>query len=168
MLIILIGPKGSGKSHIGRLLESEFGVHFFHVEPLWMAYHAECSKEGREPRISDGVKRVHPAIAAAMRVHQHVCVETTGASPEILEDLLSLAGPDTRLLVRVHAPLSICLARIVGRDQTHQIPLSREEIERVYTLSAALDIKFDLSFENVSLADGEILEPFRTRLFSDL
>jgi shikimate kinase len=34
MFIVLVGPKGSGKSHIGRTLERELGVLFFHVEPV--------------------------------------------------------------------------------------------------------------------------------------
>src|SRR5688572_13495016 len=37
MFVILVGAKGSGKSHIGRILEARLGVHFFHVEPLWLA-----------------------------------------------------------------------------------------------------------------------------------
>src|SRR5512134_1557953 len=103
MLILLIGPKGSGKSHIGRLLESAFNIHFFHVEPLWMKYYAECREAGREPSIGEGVRRIHPAISAALGSYRHVCVETTGASREILDDLLSLGGTSNTLLVKVSA-----------------------------------------------------------------
>jgi len=95
MFVLLVGPKGSGKSHIGRILERRLGVSFFHVEPLWMSYHAECARSGRRPDIPEGIARIHPLIADALRAHEHVCVETTGASPEILDDLLSLAARST-------------------------------------------------------------------------
>ena len=81
MLIVLIGPKGSGKSYIGRTIEARLGVHFFHVEPLWLEYHAECKASNREPVISEGIAKVHPVLMRALETCVHVCVETTGASP---------------------------------------------------------------------------------------
>jgi len=37
----------------------------------------------------------------------NLCVETTGASAEIPDDLLSLARPSNTLVVRVAAPLDL-------------------------------------------------------------
>lgn len=161
MLILLIGPKGSGKSHIGRLLESSMGIHFFHVEPLWMKYYQDCKNMGQEPVVAKGIERIHPAILASLREHQYVCVETTGASQEILNDLLNLDSPDPPLLVKVNAPLSLCLKRIAARDPMHQIPSNIEIIHRSYDLSQHIDLPFDVVFLNESLTTEQILEPFR-------
>jgi shikimate kinase len=60
MLVLLVGPKGSSKSHIGRILEQHFGVSFFHVEPLWMSYCAECQVSERQPVITEGIARYIP------------------------------------------------------------------------------------------------------------
>lgn len=160
VLILLIGPKGSGKSHIGRLLESSLGVHFFHVEPHWMAYNAECARRGREPSIPEGVRRIHPALAAALQEHRHVCVETTGASREILDDLMSFGESRGLVLASIRAPLSVCLERIRSRDPTHQIPMEENAIRRVHEMGEALDVPFDIDLENVSLSDEEILQAF--------
>ena len=160
MLILLIGPKGSGKSHIGRLLEAANGIHFFHVEPYWMRYHADCATDGRKGSIAEGIERVHPAIVNALQLHKHVCVETTGASPEILEDLLSLGELVPILLVKVEAPLSVCLERIVSRNATNQIPVEEETIRQIYELSLAVELPFDITIENTSLSESEILRPF--------
>jgi shikimate kinase len=46
MFVMLVGPEGSGKSHVGRVLEKHLGVRFFHVEPLWLDYYAECQRAG--------------------------------------------------------------------------------------------------------------------------
>ena len=103
MFVLLVGPKGSGKSHIGRILEARHGVHFFHVEPLWLAYYDECEASGRRPVVSQGMDRVRPALVRALEEHVHVSVETTGASPEILEGLLSLRPRPETLVARVRA-----------------------------------------------------------------
>jgi len=160
MLILLVGPKGSGKSHVGRLLESRLGVRFFHVEPLWLAYHDECARTGRDGRIAEGVRRIHPAIAEALETHRHVSVETTGASAEILDDLLSFRASHPVLLARLRAPLPVCLARIAARDPSHQIAMDEAGIRRVHELSDALDLDFDIVLDTAALGDEEILEAF--------
>ena len=33
-VFILIGPKGSGKSHVGTVIEKYFGIHFLNVDQL--------------------------------------------------------------------------------------------------------------------------------------
>lgn len=164
MLVLLVGPKGSGKSHIGRVLERALGVRFCHVEPRWMAYHAECRAAGREPVIAEGIARVHPTIAEELRESEHLCVETTGASPEILNDLLSLASPSETLLVRVAAPLELCLERIRERDRTHQIPMDPDGIRTVYERSVAADLSSALTLENTALSEEEIVDAFRAHL----
>ena len=157
MLILLIGPKGSGKSYIGRLLEERLGVHFFHVELLWMAYYADCGEAGRGPSIEEGIARAHPSVAKMLEEHSHVCVETTGASREILEDLMRLGEGTGLLLVRVKAPLEVCLKRIAARDQAHQIPVDEAMIRRIFELSEALDLPFDVVLENTSLTKQQLL-----------
>jgi shikimate kinase len=164
MLILLVGPKGSGKSHIGRVLEKHLGVLFFHVEPLWMSYYAECQASGRQPLISEGVAKVHPLIADALRTHQHVCVETTGASSDILDDLLSLARASETLVVRVSAPLELCLERIVTRDQADQVPMDAESIREIYALSQEAQLRPHLMLENVQLTEAEIISLFERAL----
>jgi shikimate kinase len=164
MLVLLVGPKDSGKSHIGRILEQQLGVSFFHVEPLWMSYYAECQASGRQPVITEGIAKVHPLIVDALRTHEHVCVETTGASAEILNDLLSVQHPAKTLVVRVSAPLDLCLERITARDQTNQIPMDVESIRKVYALTETAELRPDLTLENVQLSEADIVSLFKSPL----
>lgn len=157
MLVLLVGPKGSGKSHIGRVLERRLRVHFFHVEPHWLSYHSECAMAGCEPVISEGIARVHPLIGQALRRHAHVCVETTGASDEILRDLLALAAMESILKVRVQAPLDLCLRRIQARDASQQIPMDDERVRLVYALSESCAIQPDVLLENHGLTEDEVV-----------
>ena len=160
MLVLLVGPKGSGKSHIGRVLEARLGVRFFRVEPLWMAYYAACRSAGREPVIAEGIAEVHPAIAAALREHEHVSVETTGASGEILADLLTRAPRSETVIVRVSAPLALCLERIAARDRTNQIPMDVEMIRKVHALSETLQLEADVALANAGLGEEEVVARF--------
>lgn len=107
-------------------------VHFFQVEPLWQAYFAECRVSSRPPEIADGISRVHPRIASALKLYVHVAVETTGASTEILNDLWSLVPASALLVARVTAPWALCLERIETRDSRDQIPVDLETIQKIY------------------------------------
>lgn len=129
--------KGSRKSYIGRPLERSLGVLFFDVEPLWFEHYAACKASGPQPSISEGSSKVCPQIVEALRTNENVCVETAGASPEILNDLLSLAAPSETLVVRLSTPLELCLVRIATRDQTNQVPMDAESVRNVYAVSVA-------------------------------
>ena len=41
-VILLIGPKGAGKSHIGSVLGRETGIRFLRVEPIWLMHQGEA------------------------------------------------------------------------------------------------------------------------------
>jgi len=164
VFVVLVGPKGSGKSHIGRVLEQKLGVHFFHFEPLWIAYYSQCKAAGHEPTVPGGISVVHPKIKEAIRTHEHVCIETTGASPEILADLLSLASARDTLVARINVPLELCLERINSRDQTHQIPMDVETVKRVYRLSTAANVHSALILDNTALSEAEIVALFENAL----
>jgi shikimate kinase len=164
MFVLLVGPKGSGKTHIGRALERHLGVRFFHVEPLWLAYHAECKAKGIQPTIPEGISSVHPQIAQALRANEHVCVETTGASSEILDALLTLWSPSKTLVARVSAPLELCLRRLDARDQTNQIAMDIESIRQAHRLSVTADLQPQLTLVNAGLSDTEIVNRFKSAL----
>jgi gluconate kinase len=156
MLLILLGPKGSGKSFIGALLEERCGIRFVRVEPLWKAYFERCASSGTPPDIGVGIGEVHPVVRRALAEFRHVAVETTGASQPILADLLDLAPSDQTLIVRVQAPLDLCVARIASRDATAHIAVDEGMIRQVHALSEAVDIAPDLVILNVDVSADDL------------
>ncbi len=161
MLIILVGARGSGKSHIGRVLEREFGVRFFEVEPLWMAYLSECREAGRLPVIPEGIALIHPEIRSALAQHGRLCVETTGAAQEILDGLVRLRPRDKVIVVKISAPAELCLQRLEAGNSTRRIPMDAEEIRKVNAMSGAAWIDADLDIHNEALNDEEIAAAFQ-------
>ena len=88
-----------------------------------------------------------------------MCIETTGASSEILDNLLPLDRDGGILLVRIQASLETCL-RIANRDPTQQISLDRDSITEVYRLSTSLDLPFDRVIQNEQATEQEIAQVF--------
>ena len=68
-LYILIGPKGSGKTHIGSRIEELTSIKFLRVEPLWLQL-----AEGE-----DGWGRVEREIDALFTQHDKLVIESLGA-----------------------------------------------------------------------------------------
>jgi len=160
MLILLVGPKGSGKSHIGRTLQARLGVYFFHVEPHWVEYNARCKAAGREPAIAGGIAEVHPLIARVLDEHEDVCIETTGASSEILDALLALRPREQVLVARIAAPVDLCLERVATRDPTDHLAMEPEMVRLVHELSEALEFEPDIILHNENLSADEIVAAF--------
>lgn len=164
MFILLVGPRGSGKSHIGRVLERHLGVRFFHVEPLWMAYLSECRETGRLPVIPEGIAMIHPEIRHALAEHGHMSVETTGASQEILDGLKNLCPREKIIIAKISAPVEICLQRAEAQDPAHQLQMDSETIRNVNTMSEAAHVDADVQLTNENLSDEEIVAAFRPHL----
>ena len=68
VLYMLIGPKGSGKTHIGTLVNRYTDIVFLRVEPVWLDL-----KTGE-----DGWKKVEAVIDSMFQTHNKVMIESLG------------------------------------------------------------------------------------------
>lgn len=164
MLVVLLGPKGSGKSFVGNLLNDRFGVTFLLVEPLWKLYYERCRARAVSPDVVQGIAEVHPIIRRAFAAAPHLAIETTGASEPILTDLLTIAPREQTLVIRVRAPLATCLARISARDQGAHIPVEPDTICKTHALSEMAPIAADVELDNSSATVDELVQQLATGL----
>ncbi|WP_035608518.1 hypothetical protein [Haloferula sp. BvORR071] len=164
MFILLVGPRGSGKSHIGLVLERHLGVRFLQVEPLWMAYLSECRETGRLPVIPEGIAKVHPEIRLALLEHGRLSVETTAASQEILEGLMKLRPREKTIVARITAPEELCQQRAEAKEPNPQFQMDAETIHNVNAMSKAAWVHADLELHNDDLSDEAIVAAFRPHL----
>ena len=137
----MIGPKGSGKTYLGRLLQARLAVGFVDVEAVFRGLPDPT-------RVSEGYDRVAGLVAERLQSEPAVSLELTGAAPETAGLLDGLGRIGTLRRVRVTAPLELCLARIAHRDADVHLPASEEVIRKVHAISDGLELAFDLTIES--------------------
>ncbi len=155
-LYILIGPKGSGKSHIGELVERRLGIPFFRVEPVFMDI-----RRGRAPDdpdyIREGFGLAEEMIRRMLAKHEEVRNSSTGAAEEFRNMLERLRDAARLLPIRVDAPFDLCLERIRSRDQSLQIPVSDDMIRHMDRLSRNAEFDFVATLRNTDLTEQDIV-----------
>jgi shikimate kinase len=148
-LYMLIGPKGSGKTHIGTLVNKSTDIKFLRVEPVWLAV-----KPGE-----DGWKKVENAIDAEFQNHNKVMVESLGAGEDFKRYYTALKKKYTVKMIRIHADLNTCLERVQKRDSTKHIPVSDDKVMEFNKIAATVTYDWDAEINNNKPAsDEEILK----------
>lgn len=147
-ILLLIGPKGSGKSTLGRMLEVFAGVHFLEAEPI------AAQVLARLGGVIDENYAIHAfaAIAAeAQRLGQArraIVLETTGASAHTGHFIASLRAHHRVHLIRVRATVETCATRIAERDPSGQIAVPVALIQKMQAISDGFELDWDLEVNN--------------------
>lgn len=167
-LLILVGPKGAGKTTLGRILEQRLGVHFLHVEPIAQRVLAACGGVVDEHYARRSFQAILDAVDAAARACGALVIESTGASTESGSFFAALRERCDVRLIRVHAARATCDARIAARDPTHQVQVPPELVAKMYERSVALSLPWDLEFDNdASLSPDALVAAVRPLLRTD-
>jgi shikimate kinase len=152
-LIMLIGPKGAGKTHIGTLVDRHTDIAFLRVEPIWLSLGPG----------EDGWTKVEEVIDELLQSHERVMIESLGAGAGFERFHAALARKYRIRMVRVYADPDTCLARVRDRDQTDHIDVSDEKVAEYNKIAAAVVRDWDLEIDNNGPAPaGEILAAIRT------
>ena len=144
---ILIGPKGSGKSYVGTLLEQEFGLKFLRVEPLVIA-HIDQHGLPESGLNRDGFDIEEAAVHEILATEDAVIFEATGSSiyfSSVLENLSSLY---TLKLIRLHCPLDVCFDRIKNRSPSGHHFVSDEKIRTINQKAADVVLDWEIEIDN--------------------
>lgn len=155
-LVVLVGPKGAGKSTIGKLLAERLDVCFLRVEPLFLEVRARLG--AAHPELERlGFEAVVARVGETLSHHDAVCIESTGASP-LLPSYLDALGELARVhLVRVLATPEQCLTRIHGRDASVHIPVSDDQIERINALAVQVSLPWSAVLDNREAFAPEVI-----------
>ena len=151
-LFMLIGPKGSGKTHIGTLVNQHTDIVFLRVEPIWL---------GLKPN-EDRWKKVEAVIDAMFQKHHKVMIESLGIGKGFGKFHASLAEKYSIKMIRVYADLKTCFARIKTRNNVEHIPVSDDRVTEFNQLASAVTYDWDLEINNDSPAsDKDILNAIK-------
>jgi shikimate kinase len=147
-LIVLVGPKGAGKTTLGRMLEAGLGARFVEIEAIAKRVLVESGG-----KIDEGyAKRAFAAIVAHLDglPDPLMVIETTGASTGTVDFLAALRARHTVHLVRVDVRAEICDARLTARDASRHIAVPPGLVREMYLRSSSLTLPWpwDLVLDN--------------------
>lgn len=152
-VIVLVGPKGAGKSTIGRRLQADLGALFVDVEAISKRVLAEMGGIIDEAY----ARRVFASTVAELErlseAHPVLVIETTGASEATGDFLTELKTHFRPVFVRVRASQPTCLRRIQSRDQAAHVAVSPAMVAEMHRRSDALQLDVALEIENEDGAD---------------
>ena len=162
-IYVLIGPKGSGKTHIGNLLERAFNIAFLNVENLGLANIPESKLTGFD-LLKEGFHQEEAEIDRILTATDAMSFESTGAADYFYVVLGRLRSQYDVKLLRIYSPLETCHQRVHDRDQTAHIPVSDALLRSINEKAAGVDLAWDLQIDNSKpMPESEILEKFRSR-----
>ena len=138
-IIVLVCPKGAGKSTIGQLLEAQIGIPFVRVEPIYLRVRATLGAS--HPDLErEGFRAILAHLEEALARHDIICFETTGASQHTPWLLAELGRSAEVLPVKVLAEPGQCVERIHSRDAAIHIPVLDEAIERINAVAIQVSL----------------------------
>ena len=140
-LFMLVGPKGSGKTHIGTLVNQHTDIVFLRVEPIWL---------GLKPD-EDGWEKVEAVIATLFQKQDKVMIESLGIGKGFGKFHASLAEKYSIKMIRVYADLNTCFTRVKTRDSAEHIAVSDDKVAEFNQLASAVTYHWDLEISNDDL-----------------
>lgn len=150
---MLIGPKGSGKTHIGTLVNQRTDIVFLRVEPIWL---------GLKPD-ENGWNKVEAAIDAMFQKQDKVMIESLGIGEGFVKLHASLAEKYSIKMIRVYADLETCFSRVKTRNNAEHIPVSDDRVAEFNKIASAVTYDWDLEINNNDPAsDEDIIEAIQS------
>jgi len=158
---IFVGPKGSGKTHIGSLLEKELGLKFLSVEKLGLE-NSKRSKLTGDERVKESFHEEEAEIDRILALQEAVSFEATGSSEYFFTVLARLRSRYEVRLIRIVSPLETCFRRISQRDAAAHLPVSEAMIKTINEKAAKVDLDWDLTIDNTDQpATSQIVAAFK-------
>ncbi len=117
-LYMLIGPKGSGKTYIGALVEKNTDIIFLRVEDIWLKVNHN----------ENGWKKVEQEIDSKFKNCKKLMIESLGSGDGFHQFNESLKKKYHIKIIRVFTDLDTCIARVINRSNENHIPVSDEQV----------------------------------------
>lgn len=147
-LVVLVGPKGAGKSVIGRMIESRFNAHFVDAERIAIRVLRSMGGIIDETYARRAFEEITRAIRAVEADHALIVIETTGASKETIGFLRRLMSRYEVRLIQVRASVETCARRVKTRNQSKQISVPDALIRTMHARSESLNLPWDIRIDN--------------------
>lgn len=157
---LLIGPKGSGKSYIGNLIENELGVKFLNVEEFFIDL-LENPDKLDEKENTKVWKKIEEKIEEELKEIDQISLESIGVFDSFKNFLEKIKFKYQVKLIKIETPLGLCYQRINERNKNNQVKLSRDSVEKMNNLFLKEKYNYDLVVKNKNWSDFKIIKKFK-------
>ena len=150
---MLVGPKGSGKTHIGTLINQHTDIVFLRVEPIWLNLQPD----------EDGWNKVEAVIDAMFQKQDKVMIESLGIGEGFGKFHASLAEKYSIKMIRVYADFDTCFTRVKTRNNVEHIAVSDDKVAEFNKTASAVTYNWDLEIDNNNPAsDKDIINAIQS------
>ncbi len=150
-VILLIGPKGSGKTFIGSFIQERFGIRFLRVED-W----AKAIKKSREVTdevyLAEVFDCIETGVRKALLSSDHVVFESTGLTDHFDRMLASFRNDCKVTTIGISANSALCLQRVRSRNSSIHIAVSDDMVLQINEKVEKKDIETDFQIVNEDLS----------------
>ena len=137
-LFMLIGPKGSGKTHIGTLVNRHTDIVFLRVEPIWLSLNPG----------EDGWQKIEATLDVMFQEHDKVMIESLGIGEGFGKFRALLAEKYSVKMIRVYADLETCFTRVKTRNKAEHIPVSDDKVAEFNRIASVVSHHWNLEINN--------------------
>jgi len=159
-IYLLVGSKGSGKTHIGKLLEQELGIVFLRVEERLIDHQHNTGTLNKQLK-NDGYDLEENWINEILHTKNEVISEATGSSAHLAKFIRRLESVHRLKLIRIYCPLDECFIRVKKRSTKQQYEMSDEKVHLINAASHKVELEWALEIDNTLPAShADILASF--------
>ena len=154
-IYILIGPKGSGKTYIGYLMDSAFQIQFLRVEDI--ALKIKKARSFDDPvYLQDVFKAIELQVRESLHSNERLVFESTGLTHQFDIMLENLKKDFNVYLIKILADPETCLIRIKQRDTSIHVNVSDDHINLINDKVAQKKFLFNAEIDNNKASKEEL------------
>ncbi len=158
-IYLLVGPKGSGKTYIGTLLESRTGIPFVRVEAIALRVQRDRAYDDRH-YVQEVFSAIEAEVRDRLRTVPELLFESTGLTDAFDAMLRNLQASFRVVLIRIAADPDKCAWRVQHRDLSQHVNVSDAQVRAINVRAAAKPFAFDGVIPNDDASPEAILEAF--------
>ncbi len=160
-IILLVGPKGSGKSYIGSLIRENFNYTFLRVES-WVKQMRNGRSVDDPGYLSEVFETIELGVRNALETEKKVVFESTGLTEYFDVMLTNLRRDFQVIIIGIVANAELCRNRVAALDQSIHINVSDEELHLINAHVRQKSIECDHHIINENKTKHEIIEELKT------
>lgn len=157
-IYIFIGPKGSGKSFLGELIEKEFKIKSLNTESIFKGIQTEGITTAEN--IIQAYDIIEKQIDEYLVLRDEITFETTGVADEFWLLLKRLEKKYRTYLISVYAPENVCIERIKKRNAGIHITIDEASIRQIHLLCCSLEYKADMQVFTANFNHDKFIDDF--------